>query len=194
MRHVEAEIVVDQNFRRPIFAAAQIAADRNRDGIFIKELEDALLDGRADLAVHSMKDVPTEILAGLQPRRRFQARRSARLPGFRATANRCAIAAGRAHRHQQLAARSRNCVTFRSDFRDRWICAAMWIRGCAKSPRANTTRSCWRRRASTGWALRSRITRSSATGNHAAGGGAGRAGSRIRAPRTRDEFKIVATA
>ena len=34
-------------------------------GIFIKELEDALLDGRVDLAVHSMKDVPTEMPAGL---------------------------------------------------------------------------------------------------------------------------------
>lgn len=34
-------------------------------GVFIKELEDALLDGRVDLAVHSMKDVPTEIPVGL---------------------------------------------------------------------------------------------------------------------------------
>jgi hydroxymethylbilane synthase len=34
-------------------------------GIFIKELEDALLDDRIDLAVHSMKDVPTEMPEGL---------------------------------------------------------------------------------------------------------------------------------
>ena len=30
-------------------------------GLFIKELEHALLDGRADIAVHSMKDVPVEL-------------------------------------------------------------------------------------------------------------------------------------
>jgi hydroxymethylbilane synthase len=34
-------------------------------GVFIKEIEDALLAGRVDLAVHSMKDVPTELPAGL---------------------------------------------------------------------------------------------------------------------------------
>lgn len=34
-------------------------------GVFIKELEDALLAGTIDLAVHSMKDVPTEVPSGL---------------------------------------------------------------------------------------------------------------------------------
>jgi hydroxymethylbilane synthase len=34
-------------------------------GVFIKELEDALLSEDVDLAVHSMKDVPTEIPVGL---------------------------------------------------------------------------------------------------------------------------------
>ncbi len=33
-------------------------------GLFIKELETAMSDGRADIAVHSMKDVPAELPAG----------------------------------------------------------------------------------------------------------------------------------
>jgi len=34
-------------------------------GLFVKEIEEALLKGEADIAVHSMKDVPTEFPAGL---------------------------------------------------------------------------------------------------------------------------------
>ncbi|WP_237068454.1 hydroxymethylbilane synthase [Microbulbifer guangxiensis] len=34
-------------------------------GLFVKELEKAMLDGRADIAVHSMKDVPMEFPEGL---------------------------------------------------------------------------------------------------------------------------------
>jgi hydroxymethylbilane synthase len=55
---VESQIVViktsgDQFTSAPVEQIGVI-------GVFTKELEDALLDGRADLAVHSMKDVPTE--------------------------------------------------------------------------------------------------------------------------------------
>src|SRR5689334_23948147 len=34
-------------------------------GLFTKEIEEAMLDGRADLAVHSLKELPTELPQGL---------------------------------------------------------------------------------------------------------------------------------
>ena len=57
-------------------------------GLFVKELEQAMLDGRADLAVHSMKDVPAHqpdglslvaFLEGEDPRDAFVSNRYAQL-------------------------------------------------------------------------------------------------------------------
>jgi hydroxymethylbilane synthase len=39
-------------------------ADVGGKGLFVKELEVAMLEGRADIAVHSMKDVPSELPPG----------------------------------------------------------------------------------------------------------------------------------
>ena len=40
-------------------------ADAGGKGLFTKEIDEALLDGRIDIAVHSMKDVPTELPDGI---------------------------------------------------------------------------------------------------------------------------------
>ena len=45
-------------------ADASLAAIGGK-GVFTKELEDALLSKTVDLAVHSLKDLPTELPAGL---------------------------------------------------------------------------------------------------------------------------------
>jgi hydroxymethylbilane synthase len=46
------------------FLSAPIAAIPGK-GIFVKEIEEALLEKEIDLAVHSMKDLPTEMTTGL---------------------------------------------------------------------------------------------------------------------------------
>jgi hydroxymethylbilane synthase len=60
---VRAEIVIiktrgDAEVDRPLH-------ELEGKGFFTKEIEDALLDGRIDVAVHSLKDLPTTLPAGL---------------------------------------------------------------------------------------------------------------------------------
>ena len=58
---VEIELVETSGDQRTDIPIARIGGD----GVFVWELERALLDGRIDVAVHSMKDLPTAETAGL---------------------------------------------------------------------------------------------------------------------------------
>jgi hydroxymethylbilane synthase len=71
---VEIEVIRTTGDRMadPNFVAPE-GLSPNGTGIFIKEIEDALAAGRIDLAVHSLKDLPTQIdprftLAAIPPR------------------------------------------------------------------------------------------------------------------------------
>jgi hydroxymethylbilane synthase len=71
LRGIECELVRIRTSgdRMQSASIAQVNAAMNAQGgmkgVFIKEIEDALLARSVDLAVHSMKDVPTETPAGL---------------------------------------------------------------------------------------------------------------------------------
>lgn len=63
---VRCEIIHTIGDRRtdvPLADVARVSGMVDK-GIFIKELETALRDGRIDVAVHSLKDVPSELAAG----------------------------------------------------------------------------------------------------------------------------------
>jgi len=89
------------------FLAASLA-EKGGKGLFVKELETALIDGRADLAVHSMKDVPVRlppelfiaaILARHDPRDAFV---SSRYPALAALPEGAVVATSSLRRGAQL--------------------------------------------------------------------------------------------
>lgn len=71
-------------------------------GLFVKELELALLEGRADIAVHSMKDVPVDFLPAWFDHH-LRTRRSARRFCFQPFRLARSAAAGQRGRHFQPA-------------------------------------------------------------------------------------------
>jgi hydroxymethylbilane synthase len=71
---VAALLVASGVCRDAPLTVIQTSGDRIQDrtlqeiggkGLFLKEIEEALLDGSVDLAIHSMKDVPAELAPGL---------------------------------------------------------------------------------------------------------------------------------
>jgi hydroxymethylbilane synthase len=70
---VEIEIIKTTGDRLQEVTFAQVGALTGSKGMFTKEIEEALAEGRVDLAVHSLKDLPTElpepfVLAATPPR------------------------------------------------------------------------------------------------------------------------------
>jgi hydroxymethylbilane synthase len=59
---IEIEIIHTTGDKTLDVALSKVGAK----GMFTKEIEDALADGRVDIAVHSLKDLPTEISAGFE--------------------------------------------------------------------------------------------------------------------------------
>src|ERR1700744_5950695 len=57
---VEIEIIKTTGDRLQEVTFAQVGSK----GMFTKEIEEALAEGRVDLAVHSLKDLPTELPSG----------------------------------------------------------------------------------------------------------------------------------
>lgn len=63
---VEIEIIRTTGDRQQHWNATPAAlGSTGGKGIFVKEIEEALIERRVDAAVHSMKDLPTELAAGL---------------------------------------------------------------------------------------------------------------------------------
>ena len=118
-------------------------------GLFVKELEVAMQERRADIAVHSMKDVPSELPRGVLHRggaasAPIRSMRSSRAvtPGL-PTCRRARASARQARgARRSCAMHGRTCGSS--------CCAATSIHACAGSTRASSMRSCSRAQ---GWSV-----------------------------------------
>lgn len=61
----EIEVIRTTGDKITDVSLARLGKDSGVKGLFTKEIEEALLDGRVDIAVHSLKDMPTELPEGL---------------------------------------------------------------------------------------------------------------------------------
>ena len=63
---VELVVIATTGDVRTDVPIAGLVREGRADGVFVRELEQALLDGRIDAAVHSCKDLPTSLPEGLE--------------------------------------------------------------------------------------------------------------------------------
>src|SRR2546427_12053670 len=110
-------------------------------GMFTKEIEESLAEGRVDLAVHSLKDLPTEISSGFEiaaiteredPRDVVCSQKYQSLDDLPHGAR---VGTSSLRRRRS----SRRCEMIWSII----LCAAMWTRGFPSSPKVNLTPSSW---------------------------------------------------
>ncbi|HNN77041.1 MAG TPA: hydroxymethylbilane synthase, partial [Leptospiraceae bacterium] len=62
----ELVIIKTSGDANQVLSLAEAAGGDARKGLFTKEIEDALLGDHADIAVHSFKDLPTQMVEGLR--------------------------------------------------------------------------------------------------------------------------------
>lgn len=65
LRQAGHDVIIETISTRGDTRGDQPVAALGHDGVFVRELERALLDGRIDVAVHSLKDMPTAPAEGL---------------------------------------------------------------------------------------------------------------------------------